>query len=536
MTETNLQSYALEKGLLKSTVSADKMKGLSTKVAVAQENLAQKIKKYGSNSLETQKAQISLNSALENQSKYAKGSFKDLSQAEKVQIRYKYVMDMSKNSQGDFARTSSGAANQMRMFTEGVKQLGSTLGAKLLPIGTKVVTMANSLITKFSGMSDAQQDTLIKTLGMVAAIGPGILVIGKLTEGVGGAIKTVGKFGGALKKSSDAFDGLKKVGPVGKSFSKFGILGKSAFMMITNPAFIAVAAISAIVVIAVLVIKNWTKVRSFFVKVGNTIKSVFTQSGGNAKKFGVIFTSLKNTVSKMVSAMGVAFSFIVKYMTPVVNFLSQVFVAGFKVSLSAVGGFVSGLVNGIADGIAGITTILDGLTTFLSGVFTGNWSKAWTGVKDIFKGIFSTFGALAKTPINAVIGVINGAISGINKIGIKIPDWVPGLGGKDFSINIPTIPMLAKGTKNWGGGLAITQERGGEIMDLPRGTRVYPHDKSVQMAREEGSKGKGGLNINISKLADEIIVRSDNDIKSIVNELADELWKRYNNTGKVVTA
>ena len=51
-----------------------------------------------------------------------------------------------------------------------------------------------------------------------------------------------------------------------------------------------------------------------------------------------------------------------------------------------------------------------------------------------------------KTPVNAIIGLINGVISGINSISIDIPDWVPfGLGGKRLGFNIPTIPLLAQG-------------------------------------------------------------------------------------------
>jgi phage-related protein len=138
-------------------------------------------------------------------------------------------------------------------------------------------------------------------------------------------------------------------------------------------------------------------------------------------------------------------------------------------------------------------------------------------------------------PLNAVIGLINGAVKGINKLGLKIPNWVPVLGGKDFHINIPTMPMLSKGTKSWQGGLAITQERGGEVMDLPRGTRVWPHDESIKMAREEGKRSaKGGLSLTIHKLADKIEVRSDDDLDTLINGLGNKLESIYNNMGKVV--
>ena len=170
--------------------------------------------------------------------------------------------------------------------------------------------------------------------------------------------------------------------------------------------------------------------------------------------------------------------------------------------------------------------------SFIAGVFTGNWRKAWEGVKTIFKGIFETFAAICKAPINAVIGIINGAISSLNKINIAIPDWVPGLGGKSFGINVPTIPMLYKGTDNWRGGAAVIHDRGGEIVDLPQGARVYPHDKSVEMARKEGIRsGSGSVTINIQKLADKIEVRNDEDIERIAEALAYKLKKVAFNMG-----
>ena len=100
--------------------------------------------------------------------------------------------------------------------------------------------------------------------------------------------------------------------------------------------------------------------------------------------------------------------------------------------------------------------------------------------------------------------------------GIKIPSWVPKLGGK--GINLPKIPMLARGTDNWSGGIAQVHEKGGEIIDLPRGTRVYPHDKSVQMARNQGNK-----TYKIEKFADTIVVREEADIDKIAEKLAEKL-------------
>ena len=129
-----------------------------------------------------------------------------------------------------------------------------------------------------------------------------------------------------------------------------------------------------------------------------------------------------------------------------------------------------------------------------------------------------------KGTINGLISTINGFLGGLN--GLQIPDWVPGVGGKTFSM--PQIPMLAKGTRNWQGGIAQINERGGEIIDLPRGSRVYPHDESISKARAEGEKN---INFQIAKLADQIIVREDADIEKIAEVLFRKIQAAAGNMG-----
>lgn len=91
--------------------------------------------------------------------------------------------------------------------------------------------------------------------------------------------------------------------------------------------------------------------------------------------------------------------------------------------------------------INSLEVIFLGLTSFISGVFSGNWRRAWFGVRQIFESIVSGLSHIFKAPLNFMIDGINKFLSGIGKV--KIPDWVPGVGGKGFSI--PRIPRLAKG-------------------------------------------------------------------------------------------
>lgn len=91
--------------------------------------------------------------------------------------------------------------------------------------------------------------------------------------------------------------------------------------------------------------------------------------------------------------------------------------------------------------IDAIMKVFGGLIDFITGVFTGNWKKAWEGIISIFSGIWETMKAIFKAPINWIIDGLNYFIKGINKI--KIPDWVPAIGGK--GISIPEIPRLKVG-------------------------------------------------------------------------------------------
>jgi multisubunit Na+/H+ antiporter MnhG subunit len=105
---------------------------------------------------------------------------KDMSQAEKVGLRYNYVLSVTKNAQGDFARTGGGAANQMRIFQESLKQIAQQLGAVILPLFTKAITFVNGLIKGFSGLSDETKTTIVVVAGIAAAIGPLLTVMGSL--------------------------------------------------------------------------------------------------------------------------------------------------------------------------------------------------------------------------------------------------------------------------------------------------------------------------------------------------------------------
>ena len=126
-------------------------------------------------------------------------------------------------------------------------------------------------------------------------------------------------------------------------------------------------------------------------------------------------------------------------------------------------------INAISGILEGLTQILQGLINFITGVFTGNWTQAWEGVKQIFSGIWQSIKSICVGVVNGIISVINTVISGLNAL--KIPDWVPGIGGKGI-INIPLIPMLAKGSR-FTPDTFIAGEKGAELVTNARGRTVF---------------------------------------------------------------
>lgn len=130
---------------------------------------------------------------------------------------------------------------------------------------------------------------------------------------------------------------------------------------------------------------------------------------------------------------------------------------------------VLGIMNTVTSSIGTIMQVignlmksLSGLITFITGVLTGDWKKAWTGMKTYFEGMWGSLAAIVRKPVNAVIGIMNGLISGaqsmangiadaLNNLSIDIPWWLEQLTGYSSvgfnvpHVRIPKIPYLAEG-------------------------------------------------------------------------------------------
>lgn len=355
------------------------------------------------------------------------------------------------------------------------------IGNQLIPYVTEGINYIQSFTDKWNALDPATQKTIVKFAAVAAAAGPVLLGFGKVSSGIGTVISDFGKVNGAIVRlsGSSGFSGIAKI--------------------MTGPFGIATA---SVITAAVLIYQNWDRIEPILQKTGQR------------------FTDFWNTVRPQLEPF-------IELTKEVATYLRETFGPVIDEVFSFAGDFIVGTFDLIGVGIDALLTALEGIIGFLSGAFTTDWEKVWNGCRDFVGTAFSSLADMVKIPINAVISIVNGAIAKINDIKFTVPEWVPGIGGKGWEgLNIPKIPTLAKGTDNWQGGIVQISEKGGEIVDLPSGSRVYPHDKSVQMARQEAKKS---VVITIAKLADKIVVREEADIDKIAEAIVKKVEEAIDN-------
>ena len=161
------------------------------------------------------------------------------------------------------------------------------------------------------------------------------------------------------------------------------------------------------------------------------------------------------------------------------------------------------------------------MINFVKGTFTGNWRAAWNGVKQIFSSVWNSFKGIASRALGPIATIVSNLVSKVQNLISKIGKAKSGAG--DIHVSGGTIPKNATGTKFWRGGWTYVNEKGGEIMNLPRGTQIIPHDVSMEIARSAGAANSGSRSVSIAKIADTIVVREDADIDKIAQAIVEKL-------------
>lgn len=142
----------------------------------------------------------------------------EMTEAEKVQLRYQYVLAATKNAQGDYARTATGTANSLRTMQESSKELAVAFGQELLPQITPMIQKGTQLLKAFADLDEEQKQLIVTVATGAAAAGPAVKILGtattglgKLTKGVGSAVSDLGKLAQSGGKATDSMGALGKV-------------------------------------------------------------------------------------------------------------------------------------------------------------------------------------------------------------------------------------------------------------------------------------------------------------------------------------
>lgn len=224
-----------------------------------------------------------------------------------------------------------------------------------------------------------------------------------------------------------------------------------------------------------------------------------------AEKIVPGFGALMQYISQLVAQ---APQILKNFIQPVADAFALVLLPGTTEAMGTIQETARALGEAIGAVALGVKATLAGITEFLSGVFTGDWARAWEGVREIFSGQWKAMSGFAKGTVNAVISLINAMIRAaadginyligqLNKIRFEVPDWVPGIGGKSWGIHIDAlspyqIPMLATGAVIPPGAefLAVLgDQRAGRNLEAPEGL-------IRQIVREES--GGQGVRLNVS--------------------------------------
>lgn len=308
-------------------------------------------------------------------------SKEDMTQAELVALRYGFIMNATKNSQGDFARTADGSANQMRIMTESIKEVSATFGEILIPIITPVIAKINEFLLNIKNLSTEKKELIMRILGIVAVVGPLLLVVGKM-----------------ISIFVSVFNVIKQVQTAGTALN-------AMFTFMTGPVGLIILAIGALIAIGVALYMNWDTVSAWGKQTWSNIVGWFNESVAKiSEALNGLKTWAKNAFLGMWEAVkGVFNSFIKGGLFGLIN--DYIIKPIFGIDLVKAG---KNMIEGLWNGIKSMGTWLsDKAESFFGGFVKG--VKDFFGIKSPSK-LFFGFGEFVAE------GLSNGIESSVDMV------------------------------------------------------------------------------------------------------------------------
>ena len=457
-------------------------------------------------------------------------AYDSMTEAEKATLRYNYIMENTKNAQGDFAKTNTSFANSMRVAKEQLKSIAAQFGSLLLPYLEKGLGKIREWLTVLQNLTPEMQKKILLIAGIVAAIGPLLLVLGKMMTFGSGIMNWGAGIAKALKLVQAGTAGVGSImtavfGPAGivllvvagiaalvagfmylwntnENFKNFFINTWNAIVEFMTPIleYLKTVIVQCWVDITTMLQPYIEGIKTFIVEAWSWILTTIVPILQNIwsaiqTAWQYVWDTLQPILEGLKQTISAAWDFILAVISAVLDKISSVVKAGFEIvkgiftAVTTViqtiwnnfGDIIVSKIKNVWDTVAGVfrgaAQVLKGIFQALTGALTGNWEKCWEGIKNIVSGVWNAITSFVKGGVNSIISAINVFIRGINKI--KVPSWVPIVGGRGF--NISEIPMLAKGTDYFQGGLAIVGEQGPELVSMPKSSKVIPNDKTMDM-------------------------------------------------------
>nr|WP_325304312.1 phage tail tape measure protein [uncultured Oscillibacter sp.] len=394
---------------------------------------------------------------------------------------------LAQGAMGLAGRVASSGPGQM--IEGALGNVGSFMSAGMGALGSMWGPMASGFGGLLSGA--------LPIVGVISSIIAVVSILGDHLEDIRGIVGNVfgdaglavfDTFLGGLQRVSDFITGLFQDGGVAQAMAPlrdaitgmFGDDAGAAFDGLVQILQSVMGVVGQVVTFANTTVKPI--IQEIFSFITQTVVPIIVQTfTAAAPAISGIISGLGSAVMSCMQIIGMA----IQTALPIIEGVISVVLSIASVVIPALLAGYEAFSSGLATIVSAIQTVFQGIIDFVTGVFTLNWQQAWQGVQDIFGGIFEGLGALIKTPLNAVISIINKAISGINGLGLTIPDWVPVIGGKSFSINIPEIPMLAKG--GFTNGPSIAGEAGTEaVISFQKSARSQNIDTWMQAGKMLG--------------------------------------------------
>lgn len=389
---------------------------------------------------------------------------------------------LSSPKPADLAKTA-GAVNTLKNAFAGLARTITTLVAPLTGANNflgNYNTNANSAATATSKLGTAEQKTAGQIKSNTAATQGAVTAANSVRSATDQAEKSLTKTG---KAGQTAGTGISKY----EAGSNKAAKGQDKMnKSMKGNLFGMLMSLLAPLIQKVVDMATQSKTMQKILKTAfEVIQSVI---GRVMKAIGPIMRTAADLIKKIWEGIRTAISTVVQAVATVIRTYFNIWKTIITTVLNAIKSVVSGVWNGIK---AVITPVINWVKSAIPNAFQAvkdRLTSAWNGLKDIAGRAFDGIKNAVRTPINAVIGLINSAIGKLNSIRVSIPGWVPFVGGKTFGLNLPRIPTLATGgvvLPRSGGVPAILAEAG-------EAEAVLPLSKLDRMLRNAAAQGRIG--------------------------------------------